>query len=100
MPWFYYGEKPIEETDLNFVKDSIAVKPMNLNIRQQMYLRCKAKVNVGNETGMTLWCAKYSDTYVLGNKFYGPVHGAELNGKPRKDPFKSGNFINKINYLT
>ena len=24
----------------------------------------------------------------------------ELNGKPRKDPFKSGNFINKINYLT
>ena len=100
MPWFYYGEKPIEETDLNFVKDSIAVKPMNLNIRQQMYLRCKAKVNVGNETGMTLWCAKYSDTYVLGNKFYGPVHGAELNGKPRKDPFKSGNFVNKINYLT
>ena len=73
---------------------------MNLNIRQQMYLRCKAKVNVGNETGMTLWCAKYSDTYVLGNKFYGPVHGAELKGKPRKDPFKSGNFINKINYLT
>ena len=100
ITWFYYGEQPIEETDLNFIKDSIAVKPMNLNIRQQMYLRCKAKVNVGNETGMTLWGAKYSDTYVLGNKFFGPVHGAELNGKPRKDPFKSGNFVNKINYLT
>ena len=100
ITWFYYGEQPIEEIDLNFIKGSIAVKPMNLNIRQQMYLRCKAKVNVGNETGMTLWCAKYSDTYVLGNKFYGPVHGAELKGKPRKNPFKSGNFINKINYLT
>ena len=85
MPWFYYGEKPIEETDLNFIKNSISVKEMDLNIRQQMYLRCQAKVNVGNETGMTLWCAKYSDTYVLGNKFYGPVHGVELNGKPRKD---------------
>ena len=34
------------------------------------------------------------------NKFFDPVHGAELNGKPRKDPFKSGNFVNKINYLT
>ncbi len=100
ITWFYYGEQPIEETDLNFIKNSIAVKPMNLNIRQQMYLRCQAKVNVGNETGMTLWGAKYSDTYVLGNKFFGPVHGAELNGKPRKNPFKSGNFINKINYLT
>ena len=72
---------------------------MSLNIRQQMYLRYKADVNIGNETGMTLWCAKYSDTYVLGNKFYGPIHGPQLNGTPRKDPFKSGNFVRKINYL-
>ena len=99
LTWFYYGEKPIEDTDLSFVKNTIAVKPMNLSIRQQMYLRTKAIVNVGNETGMTLWGAKYSDTYVLGNKFYGPVHGAELNGKPRKDPFKTGNFVNKITYF-
>jgi len=100
LKWFYYGEKPITDTDLNFLKNVVSVKDMGLNIRQQMYLRTKAEVNIGNETGMTLWCAKYSDTFVLGNKFYGPVHGKELQGKPRKDPFKSGNFINKINYLT
>ena len=99
ITWFYYGENPIEDTDLNFIKKYISIKPMNLNIRQQMYLKCQAIVNVGNETGMALWGAKYSDTYVLGNKFYGPIHGPQLNGTPRKDPFKSGNFVRKINYL-
>ena len=100
ITWFYYGEKSIEETDLNFIKNYISVKPMNLNIRQQMYLKCQAKVNIGNETGMALWGAKYSDTYVLGNKVYGPNHGGKNEGKPRKRPFKSGNFVNKVNYLT
>ena len=97
--WFYYGENPIEETNLNFVKNYTSVKELNLNIRQQMYLRTNALVNVGNESGMTLWCAKYSDTHVLGNKTYGPLHGANLNGKPRKDPFKTGNFLDGINYM-
>ena len=99
IPWFYYGEKPIEKTNLNFIKDSIAIKPMNLSIRQQMYLKCKAKVNIGNETGMNLWTAKYSDSYVLKHNFYGSIHGGKNQGKPRKRPFKSGNFVKKINYI-
>ena len=100
ITWFYYGENPIEDTDLNFIKKYISIKPMNLNIRQQMYLKCQAIVNVGNETGMALWGAKYSDTYVLGNKVYGPNHGGKNEGKLRKRPFKRGNFVNKVNYLT
>ena len=100
ITWFYYGENPIEDTDLNFIKKYISIKPKNLNIRQQMYLKCQAIVNVGNETGMALWGAKYSDTYVLGNKVYGPNHGGKNEGKLRKRPFKSGNFVNKVNYLT
>tara|TARA_B100000963_G_scaffold269472_1_gene237613 strand:- start:3040 stop:3957 length:918 start_codon:yes stop_codon:yes gene_type:complete len=99
MTWMYYGEQPIEETNLSFIKDVINIKPMGLSLRQQMYLRCNAKVNVGNESGTTLWCSKYSDTYVLGNKTYGPLHGKNNEGKPRKDPFKSGNFVERINYM-
>jgi len=99
MTWFYYGETPIDETDLKFIPNSISVKPLGLTIRQQMYIKCNADMNVGNESGMNLWCAKYSNTFVLGNKNYGPLHGAHLDGKPRKDPFKSGNFVNKINYM-
>jgi len=99
LKWFYYGEQPIEETDLNFLQNTVPIKPLNLSLREQMYIRTKAEINIGNETGMTLWCAKYSKTYVLGNKFYGPVHGPNLNGKPRKNPFQTGNFVNEITYL-
>ena len=99
MTWMYYGENPIEETNLSFIKNVINIKPKRLSLRQQMYLRYNARVNVGNESGTTLWCSKYSDTYVLGNKNYGPLHGKHLDGKPRKDPFKSGNFVERINYM-
>ena len=81
------------------IENFISVNELNLNLRQQMYLRCKAKVNIGNESGATLWGAKYSDTYVLGNKVYGPNHGGVNEGKIRKRPFKSGNYIKNINYL-
>lgn len=97
--WFYYGEQPIEETDLNFLKNTISVKNMNLTIRQQMYLKCKSKINVGNETGMALWASRYSPSYVLGHKFYVKVHGPETEGKPRKRPFQHGNYVKTAKYL-
>ena len=97
--WFYYGEQPIEETDLNFLKNTISVKKMNLPIRQQMYLKCKSKVNIGNETGMALWASRYSPSYVLGHKFYVKVHGPEAEGKPRKRPFQQGNYVKTAHYL-
>tara|TARA_B100001094_G_C18189640_1_gene806208 strand:+ start:234 stop:1178 length:945 start_codon:yes stop_codon:yes gene_type:complete len=99
LVWFNYSEIPIEETDLRFLTNSVSIKELNLSIRQQMYLRCNAKINVGNETGMTLWVAKYSKTYVLGNEVYGSIHGKHQEGKPRKNPFSSGNFVNNIRYL-
>ena len=48
---------------------------------------------------MNLWTPKYSQTYVLGNKYYGPLHGGNKEGTLRKRPFKSGNFVNEVNYL-
>ena len=99
LTWFYYGEQSIEKTDLNFLQNTIAVKEMNLTIRQQMYLKCKAKVNVGNETGMALWSSRYSPSYALGHKFYVKIHGPESEGKPRKNPFQTGNFVKTTNYL-
>ena len=98
MKWLYYGEVPLRDSMLNFL-DAIEVKGLNLNIRQQQMLKVNAKYNFGNETGMNLWTAKYSKTYVLGNKYYGPIHGGKNEGKVRKRPFKSGNFVNGVSYL-
>ena len=98
MKWLYYGEVPLYKSPLNFL-DAIEIKELELSIRKQQYLKVNAKYNFGNETGMNLWTPKYSQTYVLGNKYYGPLHGGNKEGTIRKRPFKSGNFVNEVNYL-
>ena len=98
MKWLYYGEVPLDKSPLNFL-DAVEIKELNLSIRERQYLKVNAKYNFGNETGMNLWTPKYSETYVIGNKYYGPVHGGNNEGKVRKRPFKSGNFVNRVNYL-
>ena len=42
---------------------------------------------------------EFAKTNVLGNTHYGPLHGSNNEGKVRKRPFKSGNFVNGVNYL-
>lgn len=97
--WYYYGEIPIKDTLFNHLKNVIEVKPLQLNIRQQAYLKTRASINVGNETGMNLWTARYSSTYILYNRKYGSNHGGVNEGKIRKDPFSSGNFIKNVTYI-
>tara|TARA_B100001778_G_C18567031_1_gene620650 strand:+ start:242 stop:1177 length:936 start_codon:yes stop_codon:yes gene_type:complete len=98
MKWIYYGEVPLKDSMLNFL-DAIEIKDMGLTIREQQMLKVNADYNFGNETGMNLWTTKYSETYVLNNKYYGPLHGGKNQGKVRERPFKSGNFVNGVNYL-
>jgi hypothetical protein len=98
MKWLYYGEVPLKDSMLNFL-DAVEVKNFNLNIRQQQMLKVNAKYNFGNETGMNLWTAKYSPSYILSHKYYGKIHGRKNEGKVRKRPFKSGNFVKEIKYL-
>lgn len=96
MIWYYYGEVSLDKSYFSFLKNVIEVKSLDLNIRQQQMLKINADVNYGNETGMNLWTAKYSKTYILNNKTYGPIHGSN---RERKRPFKSGNFVEGIKYL-
>jgi hypothetical protein len=99
LNWFYYGEQPIQDTSLNYLNNIVEVKPLQLSIREQMYLKSKAILNVGNETGMNLWSTRFSKTYILGNKRYGSNHGGVNEGKIRKDPFSSGNFVKNVIYV-
>jgi len=96
MLWYYYGEVSLDKSHFSFLKNVIEVKLLNFNIRQQQMLKINADVNFGNETGMNLWTAKYSKTYILNNKTYGPIHGSN---RERKRPFKSGNFVKGVTYL-
>ena len=97
--WYFYSESNIEDSIFNFIPNAVQIKPLSLSIRQQQLLKINAKVNYGNETGMNIWTAKYSDTYILNNQFYGPVHGGKNEGKKRKRPFKTGNFVERVVYV-
>jgi len=73
LPYFYWSYKPIEDTPFNFVNKLLDIR--NMNFRIQMYIRCKSKLNVGNQSGALQLSTRYSDTYdvyrqsVLGHNF-------------------------------
>ena len=97
----FYSENNFKKSFFNFIEETkvIEIKNLNLNIREQQLLKTKSFVNIGNETGMNLWTSKYSQCYVLQNLRYGSFHGGKNQGKLRKRPFKTGNFVPNINYV-
>ena len=61
LPYFYWTYKPLENTSFDFIDDVLDIR--NIDLRIQMYIRCKAKLNVGNQSGTLQLATRYSDVY-------------------------------------
>jgi hypothetical protein len=59
LVFFYYGSKPLTETIFNKIKH-IDLKKLNLPIRMQLYLKTKALVNIGYQSGVNDSICRYS----------------------------------------
>lgn len=59
LPFFYYGAKPIENTIFKEIK-TIDFKILKLPIRIQLYLKTKALVNIGYQSGVNDSICRYS----------------------------------------
>ena len=59
LTFFYYGSKPIENTIFKEVK-TIDFKTLELPIRIQLYLKTKALVNIGYQSGVNDSVCRYS----------------------------------------
>lgn len=59
LTFFYYGSKSISETIFNKIK-YIDFKNLNLPIRIQLYLKTKALVNIGYQSGVNDSISRYS----------------------------------------
>lgn len=59
LVFFYYGSKPLSETIFNNTKH-INLKDLNLPIRIQLYLKTKALVNIGYQSGVNDSVCRYS----------------------------------------
>ena len=65
--YFYYTHIPIEDTPFNFIDKALDLR--NVNPRIQMYIKSKAKLNVGNQSGITHLVVRYSDVYEVQRQF-------------------------------
>jgi len=67
VPYFYWTKDPIEMTRFNFINKALNMR--NIDTRIQLYIKSKAKVNIGNQTGMTQLVTRYSPVIELQRQF-------------------------------
>jgi hypothetical protein len=59
LTFFYYGSKPISDTIFNKIK-YVNFKDLGLHIRIQLYIKTKALVNIGYQSGVNDSVCRYS----------------------------------------
>ena len=67
MSYFYWTYKPIGETPFYYL--NIALDMRNIDLRIQLYIRSKAKLNVGNQCGTLQTISRYSKLYTVQRQF-------------------------------
>ena len=67
LPYFYWIYKPLEYTPFNFIDTALDIR--NMNFRIQTYIRCKAVLNIGNQSGALQLSNRYSSTYDIQRQF-------------------------------
>ena len=78
LTFFYYGSKDIKDTIFNSIK-CINFKDLNIPIRIQLYIKTKALVNIGYQSGVNDSVCRYSkvictpSTGVLGADYLGSI---------------------------
>jgi len=75
-PYFYYSYKPIEE--LGFIFDK-RLDMRHMDLRIQLYIKSKAKVNVGIQCGTTQCIVRYSDCITIQRQF--PIGSNIIDGE-------------------
>ena len=78
LTFFYYGSKDIKDTIFNNIK-CINFKDLNISIRIQLYIKTKALVNIGYQSGVNDSVCRYSkvictpSTGILGADYLGAI---------------------------
>jgi len=67
LPYFYWTYKSLDETPFNFINNVLDMRHMDLRI--QLYIKSKAKVNIGNQCGTNHLVVRYSGVYEVQRQF-------------------------------
>ena len=80
IPYFYWSTKPLNKTPFNFINKALNLR--HINLRVQLYIKSKAKLNVSNQCGTNHMVVRYSKVY-----------------ESQRQSSLQHNFIKEINYL-
>ena len=67
LPYFYWSYKPLHKTPFNFINKVLNLRHINLRI--QLYIKSKAKINIGNQCGTNHMVVRYSKAYESQRQF-------------------------------
>ena len=77
IPYFYYSPIPLSETSFDFVDKAIDLRHMDM--RLQFYIRSKARLNIGNQSGALQLVVRTSKIYDVKRQF--PIEGNCVRGE-------------------
>ncbi len=63
IPYFYWTSVPIRKTSFNFIKKALDLR--HVHPRIQLYIKTKAKLNIGNQCGVNDSVCRYAKTYTV-----------------------------------
>jgi hypothetical protein len=61
LKYFYFTSHPLKETPFDWIDTVLDMR--HIDIRIQLYIKSKAKINVGNQCGVNHMVVRYSDVY-------------------------------------
>jgi len=67
IPYFYWSYLPLEDTPFNFIDKALNIR--HINMRVQLYIKSKAKLNVSNQCGTNHMVVRYSKCYESQRQF-------------------------------
>ena len=67
LPYFYWTSKPISETPFNWIDKVLDMKHIDLRI--QLYIKSKAKINLSNQCGTNQLMVRYSKCFESQRQF-------------------------------
>ena len=80
IPYFYWSVKPLNKTSFNFINKALNLR--HINLRVQLYIKSKTKLNISNQCGTNHLVVRYSKVY-----------------ESQRQSSLQHNFIKEINYL-
>jgi hypothetical protein len=96
IPYFYYSPAPLNQTAFNFVNKALDLRYMNM--RMQLYIRSKARLNIGNQSGALQLVVRDSKIYDMKRQF--PIAGNYVKGEIYlEDDFKRNLLIDVVDKL-